>query len=47
MVTKGIPVTATSMTEEIERFDKMSLNWYAKNLFQGGYISQRGHSASS
>jgi hypothetical protein len=40
MVTKGIPVTTTSITEEIKRFDKVSLNRYTKNLFQGGDTSQ-------
>jgi hypothetical protein len=47
MVTKGIPVTTTSIREEIERFNNVSLNRYAKNLFQGGYASQSRHSASS
>jgi hypothetical protein len=46
MVTKGIPVT-TSITEKTERFDKVSLNRYAKNLFQGGDTSQMKQSAVS
>jgi hypothetical protein len=36
MLTKGIPVTTTSITEEIGPFDKVSPNRYAKNLLKGG-----------
>jgi hypothetical protein len=46
MLTKGISVT-TSLTEEIERFDKVSSNRYARNLLQGGYTSKMKHSAGS
>jgi hypothetical protein len=37
MLTKGIPVTTASITEENLLFEKVSPNRYAKNLLQGNY----------
>jgi hypothetical protein len=39
MLTKAIPVATASITEEKYRFDNVSPNRYAKNLLQGGELS--------